>query len=94
MSDKQRAPKGFPLAEPERARLGAAVRSRGIKVVQRACGLSRNGLSNALAGLPILAGTAALVERGLAKLDADDARQRIADDLAGAEVLLSRRGMP
>jgi len=60
--------KGFPLPENERTKLADAVRARGEPAILEAAGLSRNALARALAGLPVYAGTIALVREGLGKL--------------------------
>ena len=58
---------------PIRSRLAEAVAAFGEEYVRAACGVSRNAFARALGGLPVLAGTVALVERGLGRLDAEKA---------------------
>jgi hypothetical protein len=70
--------KGFPLPENERSRLADAIKQRGELAVLEAAGLSRSALARALAGLPVYAGTLALVRQGLGKLRSD----AIADESA------------
>lgn len=78
-------PKGAPLPEAHRTQLQRQVRARGEAAVVLACRLSRPAFARALAGLPVYSGTLALVVQGLAKLEADDTRLQLAEELARGE---------
>jgi len=63
--------RGTPLLPDERDRLVAIVTTYGLAAVLAASGgLSRNGLANAMSGLPVLPGTAALARQALTVLAA------------------------
>lgn len=89
----RRRPGGITLPPHRREQLVREVHARGEPLVLRVCGISRQGLARAAAGLGVRPGTVALIERGLDRLAAE-ARERADRGLAGAEGLLSRRGMP
>lgn len=93
LSLKRRRPSGITLSSYRREQLIREVRDRGETAVMVAAGVSRIALARAAAGLGVRAGTAALVERGLERLAAE-ARESADRDLAEAEDILSRRGMP
>lgn len=78
-------PKGAPLPESERAALLRFVRARGEGQTAAALGLNRQTLARAMGGLPIYPGSVALVRQGLARLEADDAREAAAVELAHGE---------
>lgn len=85
MNARARGPSGIPLLESDRRRLSQQVLARGEPVVLRALGLSRNSLARALAGLTVHRGTVALVEDGLGKLEAEDARLASAEAMAATD---------
>lgn len=64
MSKKQR---GAALSAKLRADLTKLVKSEGERSVARLVGINVTALIRAYAGLPVLAGTAALIERALEK---------------------------
>ncbi|MGC4116145.1 MAG: hypothetical protein QM765_16505 [Myxococcales bacterium] len=70
-------PRGHRLPTPVRTRLAQAVDAFGEDFVRAACGVSRIALARALGGLPVLAGTIALVERGLGRLEATSKDQEV-----------------
>lgn len=57
----QYQPKGTPLASPDRWWAHELTHRVGITLAARAVGVSRATLASAIAGLPVYAGTAALV---------------------------------
>lgn len=82
-TDTPQRHRGSPLAPDDRARLAQAVHDRGQRVVLAAACTGRHALAAAMAGLPIMEGTRALVLRGLARLDAEAVREAQAARLAG-----------
>jgi hypothetical protein len=75
---------GIPLPLEQRQRLGREIAARGERRVAAALApASRTAITRALAGLGIRPGSAALIERGFAKLDAEDARLADAKQIAG-----------
>ena len=77
---------GVVLSADGRARLAALIAARGERVVAVAVRVGRPALGRVLAGLPVRLGTIALVEQGIAKLEADG------DCVANAERLARDTG--
>ncbi len=75
--------RGSPISPIDRARLATAIRVHGLPLVLSAAGgISRGGLTAALAGLPVLAGTHLAVKHALDALAAQAEREQQAADLA------------
>lgn len=66
---------GHVVSNDARTRLSAHLKARGERVVCAALRVSRASLARVLGGLPVRLGTLALVERGLAQLDAERAAE-------------------
>jgi hypothetical protein len=66
MSLTPRRPRGAPLSVDARARAFELTERLGVPRAAAALGVSVNALRGALAGLHVLPGTSALIERGLA----------------------------
>lgn len=64
--------RGSPLSHEDRAELARRIDSEGIAALRERTGLSRTALLNAAIGLPVIAGTRALVRSALDDEDADD----------------------
>ena len=81
MSNEQHR-RGSPLPATARARLDAAIRHHGVKLVLAASGgLSRGALASAVGGLPVIAGTQVLVRQAVDRLETHDARPTAAEQI-------------
>ena len=63
-----------PLIEADQSRLRDLIRDRGEAAVVELLGVPRQTLARCLGGLPVRAGTAALVAAALARLTGEGAR--------------------
>ena len=64
--------RGLPLTTKDRDELVRRIDADGIAALRTSSGLSRTALLNAAIGLPVIAGTRALVRELLAETDAPD----------------------
>jgi hypothetical protein len=85
---------GIPLPPERREALRRAIAERGEEMVISVTRAGRYSLSRAGAGFTVRRGTCALIEAGLALLEAAAERERAAEESAQVDDLLSRRGMP
>ena len=58
------------LTEPQRSHLSSVIRTHNISAVCKAMGLSRELLAKLAAGIPVRAGSVALAQTALPRLDA------------------------
>ena len=77
--------RGSPLTPEERTQLAQKIDSEGIAALRDQTGLSRTALLNAAIGLPVIAGTKALVREALDDEQDDDDDGDGADDDAHEE---------